>query len=140
VFRLAIKAEKTENTEKDLLARVKKNKEGVDVVDLRFMDLLGEWQHFTVPRHAINEESLRSGIGFDGSSIRTWQAIHESDMLVLPDGEMHFIDPFFQAKTLDVICDVLDPVTRESYGKDPRLILGLSLSFLFLTRFLRGKM
>ena len=96
--------------------------QGVEVVDLRFMDFPGLWQHFSVPAREITEEAFEDGLGFDGSSIRGWQAINESDMLVKPAPETAFLDPFFGAKTLVMICNICDPVTGEDYTRDPRNI------------------
>ena len=96
--------------------------EGVEIVDLRFMDFPGLWQHFSVPPREINEESFEQGLGFDGSSIRGWQAINESDMLVKPVAESAFLDPFLAAKTLVMICNICDPITGEDYTRDPRNI------------------
>ncbi|MBW1669078.1 MAG: glutamine synthetase beta-grasp domain-containing protein, partial [Deltaproteobacteria bacterium] len=107
-------------TPRDVLNLIKG--ENVEIVDLRFMDFLGLWQHFSVPARVIDEDSFEGGIGFDGSSIRGWQAINESDMLVKPVPETGFIDPFFQAKTLVLICNICDPVTGEDYTRDPRNI------------------
>ncbi len=104
--------------------------EAVEVVDLRFMDFPGLWQHFSVPAREIEEETFESGLGFDGSSIRGWQAINESDMLVRPVAETAFIDPFFQAKTLVMICNICDPVTGEDYTRDPRNIARKAESYL----------
>lgn len=81
-------------------------KEQIEVVDLRFMDFPGLWQHFSVPAREMKEETFEKGLGFDGSSIRGWQAINESDMLVKPDPETAFIDPFFAAKTLVILCNI----------------------------------
>lgn len=97
-------------------------KEKIEVVDLRFMDFPGLWQHFSVPAKEMNEGTFEKGLGFDGSSIRGWQAINESDMLVKPDPETAFIDPFFTAKTLVIICNICDPITGEDYTRDPRNI------------------
>jgi glutamine synthetase len=88
-------------TPRDVLALIQK--EGVQVVDLRFMDFPGLWQHFSVPAHVIEEDVFEKGLGFDGSSIRGWQAINESDMLVKPVPETAFIDPFTAHKTLVLI-------------------------------------
>ncbi|MBX7244014.1 MAG: type I glutamate--ammonia ligase [Candidatus Sumerlaeaceae bacterium] len=93
---------------------------GVEVVDFKFMDLPGQWQHFSVPRHQLEESSFEEGFGFDGSSIRGWRAINESDMLVLPDANTAFIDPFNKHKTLSLCCNILDPITKERYARDPR--------------------
>ncbi|MDO9540829.1 MAG: type I glutamate--ammonia ligase, partial [Kiritimatiellia bacterium] len=97
-------------------------KEKIEVVDLRFMDFPGLWQHFSVPAKEMNEEIFEKGLGFDGSSIRGWQAINESDMLVKPDSETAFVDPFFSAKTLVILCNICDPITGEDYTRDPRNI------------------
>jgi len=107
-------------TAKDVLNLIKE--ENVEIVDLRFMDFPGMWQHFSVPIREIEESTFDDGLGFDGSSIRGWQAINESDMLVKPVAESAFIDPFFKAKTLVLICNICDPVTGEDYTRDPRNI------------------
>lgn len=102
----------------------------VKAVDLRFTDFLGAWQHFTIPVERLSEEVFEEGIGFDGSSIRGWQAIHESDMIVLPQAETAFIDPFTTLATLAIICDIQDPLTREDYGRDPRNVARKAVSYL----------
>ena len=107
-------------TSKDVLDLIKK--ENVEVVDLRFMDFPGLWQHFSIPARELEEGTFEDGLGFDGSSIRGWQAINESDMLVKPVPETAFIDPFFAHKTLVLICNICDPVTGEDYTRDPRNI------------------
>ena len=117
---------------KDVLSLIKE--EGVEIVDLRFMDFPGLWQHFSVPAREIEEETFEGGLGFDGSSIRGWQAISESDMLVKPVPETAFIDPFFQAKTLVMICNICDPVTGEDYTRDPRNIARKAANYLKGTR------
>jgi glutamine synthetase len=96
--------------------------EGVQVVDLRFCDLPGLMQHFSVPLHALSADSFEDGFGFDGSSIRGFQEIQESDMLLVPDPSTAVIDPFRQHKTLNLNCFVLDPVTGENYSRDPRYV------------------
>ncbi|MGD8723574.1 MAG: type I glutamate--ammonia ligase [Desulfobacterales bacterium] len=105
---------------KDVLDMAKEN--GAKVVDLRFMDFPGLWQHFTVPISELEESSFEDGFGFDGSSIRGWQPIHASDMLVVPDSATAKMDPFYEAPTLVLICNIVDPVTREAYTRDPRNI------------------
>jgi glutamine synthetase len=107
-------------TPKDVLDMAKEN--GAKVVDLRFMDFPGLWQHFTVPISELEASSFEDGYGFDGSSIRGWQPIHASDMLVVPDATTAKIDPFYEAPTLVLICNIVDPVTREPYSRDPRNI------------------
>ncbi len=94
----------------------------VKIVDLRFMDFPGLWQHLSVPVDKLTEDSFEEGFGFDGSSIRGWQAIHQSDMLIVPDAGSAFIDPFRKEPTLVLICDVQDPITRQEYPRDPRMI------------------
>ncbi len=107
-------------TPADVLKFIKSEK--VEIVDLRFMDFPGLWQHFSVPPREIEESTFEEGLGFDGSSIRGWQAINESDMLVKPVPETAFLDPFLAAKTLTMICNICDPVTGEDYTRDPRNI------------------
>ena len=94
----------------------------VKMVDFRFMDFPGLMQHFAIPATTLDEDTFEDGIGFDGSSIRGWQAIHESDMLVIPDPSTALIDPFYKAKTLILQCDIADPITRERYSRCPRHI------------------
>lgn len=106
------------------------NKESVEVVDVRFMDFPGLWQHFSVPAREMSEAAFQNGLGFDGSSIRGWQAINESDMLVKPVPETAFIDPFFEHKTLVLICNICDPVTGEDYTRDPRNIARKAEAYL----------
>ena len=107
-------------TPKEVLDMAKEN--GAKLVDLRFMDFPGLWQHFSVPIGELEESSFEDGFGFDGSSIRGWQPIHASDMLVIPDADTAKMDPFYAAPTLTLICDIADPVTREPYTRDPRNI------------------
>jgi glutamine synthetase len=94
----------------------------VPMVDLRFVDLPGTWQHFTIPAHRLTEDFFKEGIPFDGSSIRGFQEIHESDMLLIPDPDTAFIDPVAEIPTLVISCDVHDPITLESYLRDPRYV------------------
>src|SRR5438309_495616 len=105
---------------REVLERAKA--EGVKVVDVRFIDLPGTWQHFSLPLGELDEASFSEGLGFDGSSIRGFQAIDESDMLLIPDPDSATIDPVLEHKTLFLICDVIDPITREPYSRDARLI------------------
>ena len=104
--------------------------ENVQIVDLRFMDFPGIWQHFSVPATVIDEDIFEEGLGFDGSSIRGWQAINESDMLVKPVAETAFIDPFMAAKTLVLTCNICDPITGEDYTRDPRNIARKAEAYL----------
>ncbi len=92
----------------------------VQIIDLRFIDLPGMWQHTSYPAGAIDAEAIEEGLGFDGSSIRGFQEIQASDMLLMPDPATAFIDPFCRHKTVVLICDVRDPITKEYYGRDPR--------------------
>ncbi len=101
----------------DLIAR-----ENIQMIDLRFMDFPGLWQHMSVPPKELDLETFERGFGFDASSIRGWQAINESDMLLKPVPETAFIDPFFEHKTLVLICNICDPITGEDYTRDPRHI------------------
>jgi glutamine synthetase len=107
-------------TPKEVLEMAKKN--DAVMVDLRFVDWPGMWQHFSVPIQQLTEESFEDGFGFDGSSIRGWQPIHASDMIVIPDPQTAVIDPFFEHPTLVMICNIHDPITREPYSRDPRYI------------------
>ena len=94
----------------------------VAMVDLKFCDLLGTWQHMSLPLRALDEHAFAEGLGFDGSSIRGWQGIAESDMLLMPQADTAILDPATEAPTLSLICEILDPVTREPYAKDPRRV------------------
>jgi glutamine synthetase len=107
-------------TAKDVFEFIKK--ENIKVVDLRFMDFPGLWQHFSVPAREVDEDAFNRGFGFDGSSIRGWQSINESDMLVKPVPDSGFVDPFLENKTLILICNICDPITGENYTRDPRNI------------------
>jgi glutamine synthetase len=94
----------------------------IEIVDLRFTDLPGLWQHFSITLPEVTEGLFEDGIGFDGSSIRGFQQIHESDMLLKPDCTTAFVDPFLERPTLALICDVVDPILRQPYSRDPRYI------------------
>ena len=115
-------------TASDALALIQEEK--VEVVDLRFIDFPGIWQHFSVPARSLDVDDFEGGLGFDGSSIRGWQSINESDMLIVPDATTGFIDPFMARKTLVVICDIRDPITGEDYTRDPRHIARKAESYL----------
>ena len=95
---------------------------GVKIVDLRFTDLVGSWQHFSVPLKELTEGVFNDGIGFDGSSIRGFQKIHESDMLLFPDPATAFLDPCLDVPTLSIVCDIKDPLTLQPYSRDPRFV------------------
>jgi glutamine synthetase len=105
---------------KTVLEFAKKN--GAKVLDLRFTDLPGLWHHVSYPIDQFSEASFEEGFGMDGSSIRGWAAIHESDMLLIPDAGWYMMDPFTEIPTLVMICDVIDPVTKQRYDRDPRYI------------------
>ena len=105
---------------KEVLSLIKEK--DVQVVDVKFTDLPGQWQHFSLPAAAFDADVFKEGLGFDGSSIRGFQAIDESDMLLMPDPTTAFVDPVLEVRTLSVICDIYDPITREPYSRDPRYI------------------
>jgi glutamine synthetase len=115
-------------TAKDVLEFAKGRK--VEMVDLKFLDFVGTWQHFAVPVYELMEDSFEEGFGFDGSSIRGWQPIHASDMLVIPDADTAVIDPFITRPTLSLICNIVDPITKESYTRDPRNIARKAEAYL----------
>src|SRR5215831_11345866 len=97
-------------------------KQGLKIVDFKFVDLPGTWQHFSATIGELTPDVFSEGIGFDGSSIRGFQAIHESDMLLIPDPASAIVDPVCSIPTLSLTCNVLDPVTHEPYSRDPRHI------------------
>jgi len=105
-------------TPKDVLDLVREKE--AKVVDVRFTDLIGQQQHFSIPATALDEDKFADGLAFDGSSIRGFKAINESDMILIPDPSTAFIDPFFDVTTLVITCDIEDPITRERYDRDPR--------------------
>ena len=106
------------------------NKHNAVMVDLRFTDWPGMQQHCSYPISELDESTFEDGMGFDGSSIRGWQAINESDMLMIPDPDTAFIDPFFAQPTLVMTCDIVDPITRENYSRDPRWIAKKAENYL----------
>jgi len=112
------------------VADVLKLGKDVKMVDVRFIDMPGTWQHFTIPVHRLNEDLFKDGLPFDGSSIRGFQEIHESDMLLMPDPETAFIDPVANIPTLVLICDVHDPITLASYERDPRYVAHKAEAYL----------
>ena len=134
---------------KDILKKIK-DKE-IEYVDLRFtdprgklqhvtMDTKGKLQHVTQDLITVDEDMLNNGIFFDGSSIAGWKAINESDMILKPDLSNSFVDPFFSHTTLVLFCDVMDPITKSFYERDPRstakkaeAYLALNQNFLYLT-------
>ncbi len=105
----------------------------VKAVDLRFVDLLGTWHHTTIPVKKLDEDVFEEGLGFDGSSIRGWQAINESDMLMIPRADTAFVDPFTELPTLNLICNIQDPITGEDYSKDPRHVANKAANYLTAT-------
>ena len=115
----------------DLLAFIKD--EGVETVDVRFCDLPGVMQHFTVPVQSFGPEVFEDGLSFDGSSIRGFQKIHESDMTLMPDPTTAYLDPFRKSKTLVVSFFVHDPLTKEPYSRDPRNIARKAENYLAST-------
>ena len=115
-------------TPAEVIEFAKKN--GVKMVDLKFIDLPGMWQHFTIPLHQLEPGVFENGLFFDGSSIRGWRNIHESDMMVKPDPKTARIDPFMEVPTLSLLCDVHIPETGEPYNRDPRQIAKKALAYL----------
>lgn len=115
-------------TPKDVLHAIKEH--NIQMVDFRFTDLPGTWQHFSVPVRLVDEDIFEEGLGFDGSSIRGFQAINESDMLLIPDPTTAFIDPVLEVPTLAIICDVYDPITLQPYTRDPRYIAKKAEAYL----------
>jgi glutamine synthetase len=118
-------------TPKDALAYAKQ--QGTKMVDFKFLDFPGIWQHFSVPLEELDEGSFEDGFGFDGSSIRGWQPIHASDMLVVPDASTAVMDPFMKEPTMSLICNIVDPVTKEKYTRDPRYIAQKAEAYLKFT-------
>ena len=104
----------------DVLELIKSKK--VEFVDMRFCDLLGTWQHTSFPASEIDASVFEDGLGFDGSSVRIWQDINNSDMLIVPDASTAGLDPFTSHSTLSIICDIKDAVTKTRYDKDPRYV------------------
>ncbi|RMF98336.1 MAG: type I glutamate--ammonia ligase [Candidatus Schekmanbacteria bacterium] len=117
---------------KDVMEIIKEN--NIQMIDLRFMDFPGVWQHFSVPVSEFNENSFEEGFGFDGSSIRGWQPINASDMLVIPDPATAMVDPILKYPTLVLICNIVDPITKEKYSRDPRNIAQKAESYLRSTQ------
>jgi glutamine synthetase len=100
------------------------------MVDIRFIDLLGTWQHFSVPAHELTADAFEDGFGFDGSSVRGWKAINASDMLVVPDADTAQVDPFMEAPTLVLLGSVCDPITRQDYERCPRALARRAEAYL----------
>jgi glutamine synthetase len=116
---------------KDVLALAQEH--GVRMVDFKFTDLPGTWQHLGLSIHALDEDAFAEGLGFDGSSIRGFQEIAESDMILLPDPATALVDPFHEQKTMSVVCTVIDPITREPYSRDPRYVAQKAERYLIET-------
>jgi glutamine synthetase len=112
----------------DVIKRAKEA--GIKIVDLRFTDLPGTWQHFSIPVGELNEALFEEGIGFDGSSIRGFQKIHESDMLLFPDSGRAMVDPCLEVPTMAIVCDVRDPLTKQPYSRDPRYVARKAETYL----------
>lgn len=117
---------------REVLEYVKKHK--VQIVDLKFVDLIGTWQHFSIPTNELTEDLFKDGSGLDGSSIRGWKAINNSDMLVVPDPATACLDPFCAVPTLSLIGNVVDPITRETYDRDPRYVAQKAEKYLQSTK------
>ncbi len=122
------KAEPTMSTPKQALEMA--SKAGAKMVDVKFVDTFGTWQHFTLPFSELNEDSFSEGLGFDGSSIRGWKSIEASDMLAMPDAATAFIDPFCAVPTLSLTCTIAETGTKEAYNRDPRGISQKAEKFL----------
>ena len=105
-------------------------KHNAEMVDLKFTDLLGSWQHCSFPLDTWDEKTFKEGLGFDGSSIRGWQGIHMSDMLAIPDPSTFCLDPFFKEPTVSVIGNIVDPITLEDYTRDPRHVARKAEAYL----------
>ena len=115
-------------TPKEFFEFAKRNK--AKMIDLKFTDLLGTWQHCSYPTDTWDESTFVDGVGFDGSSIRGWQGIHISDMLAVPDPSTFVIDPFFAEPTVSVLANIVDPITKESYTRDPRHVARKGTEYL----------
>jgi glutamine synthetase len=103
---------------------------GARMVDFKFCDLIGAWQHITIPFAELTDEMFEQGLGFDGSSIRGWRGIEESDMIIVPDPSTAKMDPFMQVPTLHFICDVCMPETLQPYDRDPRQVIKRAVAFM----------
>lgn len=105
-------------------------KHGAEMMDLKFVDMLGSWQHCSYPFKTLDESIFTEGLGFDGSSIRGWQEIHQSDMMAVCDPDTAVIDPFFERPTVSVLANIVDPETRKSYDKCPRHVANMAANYL----------
>jgi glutamine synthetase len=111
-----------------VLSFVKTN--NIKFIDMKFMDFPGQWQHFSIPANQLDKNTFSDGLGFDGSSIRGWKNINESDMLIIPDANTMFMDTFIEAPTISLICDVYEPATKERYSRCPRNIVLKATEYL----------
>src|SRR5436309_2861348 len=116
----------------DVLALAQEH--NVRMVDFKFTDIPGTWQHLGLSINSLDEEAFTEGLGFDGSSIRGFQEIAESDMVLMPDARTALIDPFHEHNTMSIVCNVIDPVTRERYSRDPRYVAQKAERYLVETR------
>jgi len=119
-------------TQTSIMSKINKiiKDNNIEMVDLKFIDLPGQWQHFSVPIEQLEEDSFVNGFGFDGSSIRGWKSINESDMIVIPDPDTVIVDPFIHTKTISFICNIYDPITKEPYLRCPRNIAKKAEAYL----------
>ncbi len=115
----------------DILRQIKD--EGIELIDLKFTDVHGKWQHLTVHRDLVEEESFSEGLAFDGSSIRGWKAINESDMAMVPDANTAWVDPFYSQKTLSLICSIQEPRSGQPYDRCPRALAQRAINHLAST-------
>ena len=118
----------SEQTPKDVIEFIQD--QDIRMVDIRFIDLLGAWQHFTVPAHELSEEAFEEGFGFDGSSVRGWKTINASDMLVMPDAASAKVDPFMEVPTLVLLGDAAETITRTAYERCPRSLAARAEAYL----------
>lgn len=118
----------TIKTPKEFIKYIKD--QNIKYIDIKFSDTFGQWQHMTIPVGSFSEDFFKEGIPFDGSSIRGWQGINESDMLLIPEVETTFVDPFFPEPTISISCHVIDPINREPYIKDPRSVAKHAIEYL----------
>jgi glutamine synthetase len=115
-------------TPDDFFTYAKKNE--AEMVDLKFVDMLGSWQHCSFPIEHLDKDTFDEGLGFDGSSIRGWMGIHESDMMAVPDAGTTRLDPFFARPTISVIANIIDPISRKDFTRDPRHIARKAEAYL----------
>ncbi len=115
-------------TPKEVIAKCRSA--NVQAVDFRFVDFIGQWGHTTIPVTAFTDEIFETGLGFDGSSVRGWQNVDESDMLLMPQPDTCFVDPFLKLPTMNIVCNVVDPITHENYSRDPRFVARKAATYL----------